>query len=58
MPATVYYREGQVVLHKDGQDVLVYKSVQELVEAHIKGLLAITTDDEQIRELLRKYHSD
>ena len=38
----VFYRDDpkSVVLEKNGKEVLCYKSVEELVEAHIKGLLA------------------
>ncbi len=58
--ARVYYRTDppEVVLQKDGKDVLSYKSVDDLVETHIKGLLAIQErDGKTVLDLLRKYRT-
>lgn len=58
LKARVYYRTNppEVVLQKDGKDVLSYKTVEELVETHIKGLLASPEQDSRIiLELRKKY---
>ena len=60
MKARIYYRNDpvEVVLQKDGKDVLSYKSVDDLVETHIKGLLAVHEQDEKaVLDLLRKYRT-
>jgi len=43
MTSRLYYRnkDGHVVLEQNGLDVMSYKSTNDLVESHIKGLLAI-----------------
>ena len=47
-----------MVLQKESKDVLSYLSVEDLVETHIKGLLATQQpDSDATRELLAKYHS-
>ncbi len=47
-----------MVLQKDGKDVLSYKSVEDLVETHIKGLLAVhERDGKAVLDLLRKYRT-
>jgi len=60
MTSTVFYRDdpkGVVVAH-DGKTVAVYKTVDELIETHIKGLLAIHERDAgPVMELLRKYRT-
>ena len=57
----IFYRESpsEVVVLKDGREVATYRSKEELVETHIKGLLAIDQQDtRKVRELLRKYRPD
>ena len=41
----IFYREDphQVIVEKDGKVVAIYKSVEELVEHHIKGMRARET---------------
>jgi ribosomal protein L13 len=54
----VYYRTSPdgVVVVKDGAELAVYRSTDELVETHIKGILAKNRQDtEKIREVLRSY---
>jgi hypothetical protein len=58
MPSRIYYRQDPpgVVLEQDGIEIAVYKNTEELVETHIKGLLARDHQDiKTIRELLQKY---
>ena len=44
------------MIEKDGVQVASYKSTEELIETHIKGLLAIDRQDtEKIRQILNKY---
>ena len=54
----VYYRtspEGVVVV-KDNAELAVYKSSDELIETHIKGMLAKDRQDtRKVREILRSY---
>ena len=55
MTTTIYYKNDSVVIRKDGKDVMSYKSVEELVESHIKGLIAAEKDPAKALELLQKY---
>ena len=58
MASRIYYRQDPpgVVLEQDGIEIAVYKNAQELIETHIKGLLARDLKDTQtIRDLLQKY---
>ena len=60
MVSRLYYREkdGHVVLEQNGLDVMSYKSVNDLVESHIKGLLAIEKQaGNEHSELRCLYHS-
>lgn len=57
----IFYRESpnEVVVVKDGKEVASYRSKEELVETHIKGLLAKDQQDAgRVRELMRKYRPD
>ena len=59
MKTRVYYQSDPlaVVLQKDGKNVLSYPSVEDLVETHIKGMLATQQpDSDATRDLLVKYH--
>ena len=52
----IFYRESphEVVVEKDGKAIAVYKSVEELVEHHIKGLLARDQQDlKRVRNIYR-----
>lgn len=54
----IFYRESpnEVVVLKNGREVATYRSPEELIETHIKGMLAIDQQDaSKVRELLRKY---
>ncbi len=56
--ARVYYREepGGIVIEYHGAEIAVYRSNAEMVETHIKGLLAIIdVDNAEARTLRRKY---
>jgi hypothetical protein len=54
----IYYQttpDGVVVV-KDGAQLAVYRSTFELIETHIKGILAKDQQDtSKIREILRRY---
>lgn len=51
MPARLHYAEpdGTVVLSQNGQEVLRYPSVDALIETHIKGLIARSSEDQDQR---------
>ena len=54
----IYYRTSPdgVVVVKDGTQLAVYRSTDELIETHIKGILAKDQQDtRKIREILRSY---
>jgi hypothetical protein len=54
----IFYRSSpeEVVLEKDGQEIVTYKSTQQLIETHIKGLLARDQQDlKKVREILKRY---
>jgi ribosomal protein L13 len=54
----VYYRTSPdgVVVVKDGAELAVYRSTDELIETHIKGILAKERQDtKMVREVLRSY---
>ena len=54
----VYYRTSSdgVVVVKDHAELAVYRSTDELIETHIKGMLAKDRQDtRKIREGLRSY---
>jgi ribosomal protein L13 len=54
--ARVYYRKSPkgVVVERDGKILAVYRSPEEMVEVHIKGLLASDQQDtRRIRELYK-----
>ena len=54
----IYYRASPaaVVVVKDGKELAVYPSALELIETHIKGILAQDQQDtKKIREILRNY---
>ena len=54
----VYYRTSPsgVVVVKDGAELAVYRSTDELIETHIKGILAKDRQDtRKVREILRSY---
>jgi ribosomal protein L13 len=54
----VYYRTSPdaVVVVKDDAELAVYRSTDELIETHIKGMLAKDRQDtRKVREILRNY---
>ena len=54
----VYYRTSPVgvVVVKDHAELAVYRSTDELIETHIKGMLAKDRQDtRKVREILRSY---
>ena len=54
----IYYQTSPdgVVVVKDGTRLAVYKSTEELIETHIKGILAKDQQDtRKVREILRSY---
>jgi ribosomal protein L13 len=54
----IYYRTSPdgVVVVKDGAQLAVYRSTDELIETHIKGILAKDQQDtRKIRKILRSY---
>ena len=54
----VYYRTSPdgVVVVKDGAELAVYRSTDELIETHIKGMLAKDRQDiSKVRKILRSY---
>jgi len=54
----VYYRTSPdgVVVVKDGAELAVYRSTDELIETHIKGMLAKDRQDiRKVRKILRSY---
>jgi hypothetical protein len=54
----IYYQTSPdgVVVIKDGRQLAVYRSSDELIETHIKGILAKDQQDiRKIREILRSY---
>jgi ribosomal protein L13 len=54
----VYYRTStdEVVVIKDNAELSVYRSTDELIETHIKGMLAKDRQDtRKVREILRSY---
>ncbi len=56
----IYYEPGStaVIIQVDGRDVLHYRSVNDLVETHIKGLLAVQEEEgKDIKALLNKYRT-
>lgn len=58
--ARVYYRKSPegVVIERDGKILAVYRSPEEMVEVHIKGLLANDHEDAHRIEQLYKAKSD
>ena len=57
----IFYRDSpeEVVVTLDGKEVATYRSREELVETHIKGMLAIDQQDsKRVRELLKIYRPD
>ena len=57
----IFYRENPtaVVILKNGLEVATYKSTSEMIETHIKGILAKDHQDtKKVRDLLRKYRPD
>lgn len=57
----IFYRDNPsaVVVVKNGLEVANYKSTAEMVETHIKGILAKDTQDtKKVRELMQKYRPD
>ena len=47
-----------MIVQKDGKDRVSYKTVDDLVEAHIKGLLAAQEQEgKAVVDLLKKYRS-
>jgi hypothetical protein len=54
----VYYRTSPdgVVVVKDGVELAVYRSTDELIETHIKGILAKERQNtKKVREVLSNY---
>jgi len=54
----VYYRTSPdgVVVVKDGAELAVYRSTDELIETHIKGMLVKDRQDiRKVRKILRSY---
>ena len=47
-----------MIVQKNGKDVVSYKSVDDLVESHIKGLLAVQEEEGRaVIDRLKKYRS-
>ena len=60
MKTRVYYKSNPpaVIVQKNGNDVVSYKTVDDLVESHIKGLLAVQEEEGRaVVDLLKKYRS-
>ena len=60
MKTRVYYKNDPpaVIVQKDGKDRVSYKTVDDLVETHIKGLLAVQEQEgKAVVDLLKKYRS-
>ena len=60
MKTRVYYKKDPpaVIVQKDGKDRVSYKTVDDLVETHIKGLLAVQEEEgKAVIDLLKKYRS-
>ena len=51
----LFYRESprEVVVHHDGREIARYHSAEELVEVHIKGMMAA---DEQATQQIQKIY--
>ena len=51
----LFYRESprQVVVYHDGREIARYHSAEELVEVHIKGIMAV---DEQVGQQIQKIY--
>lgn len=59
--ARVFYRKSPegVIVEKEGRTVAVYRSTEELIEVHIKGLLARDQQDAQkVRDIYRNVKPD
>ena len=57
----IYYRKSPagVVVVRNGEVIAEYQSTDELIETHIKGILAKDQQDTtKIREILRSYRSN
>ena len=50
MPAHLHYAEpeGTVVLSQNGREIMRYQSVDALIETHIKGLIAQSSEDQDL----------
>jgi ribosomal protein L13 len=47
-----------VIVQKNGKDVVSYKTVDDLVESHIKGMLSVQEEEGRaVIDLLKKYRS-
>ena len=51
----LFYRESprEVVVHYDGREIARYRSAEELVEVHIKGMMAV---DEQASQHIQEIY--
>lgn len=57
----IYYQQDPeaVIVQKEGKPLASYRSSEELIETHIKGLLALHQPNQELtRDLLRKYQPD
>ena len=54
----LFYREspGEVVVHHDGREIARYRSAEELVEVHIKGMMA--SDERAAKQIQKIYRGD
>lgn len=58
MQTRLYYQQDNVIVRKDDQDLIRYKHVEDLVEAHIKGLIALKANEpEKQSKLHNLYHA-
>ena len=54
----VFYRESprEVLVHLDGREIARYRSAEELVEVHIKGMMA--SDEQAAKQILKIYRGE
>ena len=54
----LFYRESprEVVVHHDGREIARYCSAEELVEVHIKGMMA--SDEQAAKQILKIYRGE
>ena len=54
----LFYRESprEVVVHHDGREIARYRSAEELVEVHIKGMMA--SDERAAKQIQKIYRGE